>query len=400
MTEKLSYHDLEKKIRKLEEEVNQIRDQKSILQISQDVLNPQRKRAKEEKADKLRTAYLANLSQEIRTPLNAITGYSQLINKPGISIYKIKDHVSKINRNNKILYNLIDGIVDCAKFSIEQNQIIKFQNELIEIHRNLVTQQIDVIAKQALKITDSIHYASIIQSAILPPEAWIKQIIPDFFILFKPRDIVSGDFYWVNKKNNKIVIAVVDCTGHGVPGSLMSMLGVALLNEIVIKNGITKPDEILNQLRDNVIKSLHQTGRPGEAHDGMDITLCVLDEKKNILEFSGAFNPLFILRSDEIFEMKADKMPIGIHIKGVFPFIKHETELKKGDILYLFTDGYLDQFGGKHDKKFTTKRFKQLLTDIHKRPMEDQKGILNTTINKWRSNREQLDDILIMGIKV
>ena len=394
------YDDLEEKIGKLLEEVTKLRNQKSILQGIQDVYDPHQHKKKEERADQLRTEYLSKLSQEIRTPLNAIAGYSKLIDKPHTEVNKIKKYSSSINKNSKILFNLIEGIIEIAKYKVEQNRIIKYQNDLIDIHRNLVTQQRDKISSQTENITDSIRYASLIQSAILPPKDRMEQIISDFFILFKPSEIVSGDFFWIEEKSGKVFIAVVDCTGHGVPGALMSMLGVALLNEIIIKNDIQRPDEILYQLRESIIKYLHQTGKPGETQDGMDIALCVINEKRNLLEFSGAFNPLYISKPGEIIEIKGDRMPIGIHLKGQVPFTRHEVEIKKSDILYLFTDGYIDQFGGDNDKKFTTTRFKKLLSDISNEPMEKQKEILDQTIIDWIDREEQTDDILVMGIKI
>jgi serine phosphatase RsbU (regulator of sigma subunit) len=381
MTEYPSYDELEAQITKLLEDVNRLRNQKSILQGIPESYDPQDYKEKEKKADKLRTEYLSKISQEIRKD-------------------KIKQYASSINRNSKILFNLLEGIIDITKYKVEQNKIIKYQNDLIEIHRNLVTQQRDKISSQTEKITDSIRYASLIQSAILPPENRMKQIISDYFILFKPSEIVSGDFFWVEEKGDQLFLCVADCTGHGVPGALMSMLGVALLNEIIIKNEVNKSDEILNQLRESVILYLHQTGKPGETQDGMDLALCVIDRKSKSLEFSGAFNPLYISRGGEITEIKGDRMPIGIHMKHQMPFTRHKANIMKDDILYLFSDGYIDQFGGMNDKKFSAKRFKELLEGIHNEPMERQKEILDETMTNWRDKEEQIDDILVMGIKI
>jgi serine phosphatase RsbU (regulator of sigma subunit) len=400
MTEHSSYDDLEGRIQKLLEEVKSLRDQKSILQGVQDAFDPLLFKEKEEKADKLRTEYLSKLSHEIRTPLSAIAGYSKLIDSPTIDEGKRENYASNINKNSKILFNLIDDIIDIAKYKVEQNRIIKYQNDLIEIHRSLVTHQRDKITSQAEKITDSIRYASLIQSAILPPKDKLDQYITDFFILFRPTDIVSGDFFWINEKDENIYLSVADCTGHGVPGALMSMLGVALLNEIIIKDEIKKPDEILNQLRENLMNSLHQTGKPGEAKDGMDIAICVINKKRNMLEFAGAFNPMYVSRAGEIIEIKGDRMPIGIHMNAHMPFTRHEVKLKKSDIIYLFSDGYLDQFGGAKDKKFSATQFKKLLAEISHESMEKQKEILDKTINDWMDDEEQIDDILVMGIKI
>ena len=203
---------------------------------------------------------------------------------------------------------------------------------------------------QQKEIEDSIRYASRIQSAVIPTEKDCLDIFPECFIFFKPLNIVSGDFYWISRPGNKIIFAAADCTGHGVPGAFMSMLGVAFLNEIVNRDLFTEPDIILNNLRDRVIQALQSKGVPGEASDGMDIALVSIDSKKNRLDYSGAYNPLIMIRNNEIREIRGDRMPIGIYEKMV-PFTKHEIQIEKGDIFYLASDGYEDQFGGPHGKK-------------------------------------------------
>ena len=257
-----------------------------------------------------------------------------------------------------------------------------------------------LLAYQKKQITDSIEYASRIQTAILPPGDYISKIIPEHFILYKPRDIVSGDFYWITHKDGKIVIAAVDCTGHGVPGAFMSMLGFAFLNEIVNKETELKANSILNQLRDYVKASLHQTGKEGEAKDGMDIALCIIDPDNFKMQYSGAYNPLYLIRNQEFISLKADRMPIGIHIIEKGSFTNHEIDIQKGDIVYIFTDGYIDQFGGPKSRKFKLKPFKELLISIKDKPMSEQKEILETEFAKWKGNHEQIDDVLVMGIKI
>ena len=257
-----------------------------------------------------------------------------------------------------------------------------------------------LLAYQKKQITDSIEYASRIQTAILPPGDYISKIIPDHFILYKPRDIVSGDFYWITHKDNKIVMAAVDCTGHGVPGAFMSMLGFAFLNEIVNKETELKASSILNQLRDYVKASLHQTGKEGEAKDGMDIALCVIDLDNLKMQYSGAYNPLYLIRNKEFISFKADRMPIGIHIIEKESFTNHEIEIQKGDIIYIFTDGYIDQFGGSNSRKFKLAPFKDLLISIKEKPMKEQKQILEQKFSDWRGSHEQIDDVLVMGIKI
>lgn len=282
-----------------------------------------------------------------------------------------------------------------------KNKEILAQKEEIETQRDEIEIQRDTLAKQKQEITDSIHYASRIQAAVLPPQEFINKILPhNYFILYKPRDIVSGDFFWISQKENKTVITVADCTGHGVPGAFMSMLGISFLNEIVNANNVLDANMILNELRDHVIKALHQTGESGENKDGMDIALCVIDFDRKKLQFSGAYNPLYLIRNKELLHFKADKMPIGIYFKGDQSFTNQEIEFQKGDTIYVFSDGYVDQFGGEKNSKFKSKQFKELLVNIQIKSMTEQKEILDQTIEKWKGENEQIDDILVMGIKL
>ncbi len=257
-----------------------------------------------------------------------------------------------------------------------------------------------LLSKQNKEITDSILYAERIQQAVLPTRKLFVSLIPDYFILFKPRDIVSGDFYWMAKHKNSIVITAADCTGHGVPGAFMSMLGLTFLNEIVSNAETLEADLILNDLRDNVINSLRQDDPNMETRDGMDMSLCVINLDTLGLQYAGAYNPLIHIRNNELFELKADKMPIGRHIRKNKPFTKKEIQLKKGDKLYLYSDGYTDQFGGEKGRKFQSKNFKQLLLEISNNPMDKQKELLNQTLTEWQGELEQLDDILVIGLTV
>ncbi|MBI9054802.1 MAG: tetratricopeptide repeat protein [Bacteroidales bacterium] len=267
-----------------------------------------------------------------------------------------------------------------------QNKIIRGANKLL--------------AYQKKQITDSIEYASRIQTAMLPPGDYISKIIPEHFIVYKPRDIVSGDFYWITHKEGKIVIAVVDCTGHGVPGAFMSMLGFAFLNEIVNKEKELKANIILNQLRDYVKASLHQTGKEDEAKDGMDIALCIIDPDELKMQFSGAYNPLYLIKNNEMISIKADRMPIGIHVFEKDSFTNHEMSIQKGDIIYMFTDGYIDQFGGPKTQKFRIAPFRNLLISNRDKSMKQQKEILEKNFEDWKGNHDQIDDVLVMGIKI
>jgi serine phosphatase RsbU (regulator of sigma subunit) len=300
-------------------------------------------------------------------------------------------------------------------FDIQQkNEEILAQRDEIQAQRDQVVNQRDTIATQQKKITDSILYASRIQNAVLPPEESFIHLIPEHFVLFKPRDIVSGDFYWVHQQESRIYLAVADCTGHGVPGAFMSMMGVAFLNEIITKHQNPSAGEILNYLRNNVIRSLHQTGKSGEQKDGMDISLCIIDKNSNQIEFAGANNPLYIVKSEklkdksedllafdfQLLEIKGDKMPIGIYASEEKSFTTKNYSVNSGDMLYLFTDGYADQFGGTSGKKFMYSKLKQLFIEIKDKPVSQQKNILEHTIEIWMADHEQIDDILVIGVRI
>ena len=215
-----------------------------------------------------------------------------------------------------------------------------------------------------------------------------------------PKDIVSGDFYWGIRKKGYQIIVAADCTGHGVPGAFMSMLGSAFLNEIIANIDDFKAADILNQLRQEVINALKQKGEEGEARDGMDIALCVINPDRSEISFAGANNPLYLVRDGALTKILGDRMPIGIHHAPYTPFNNRVLKIKKGDNLYLFSDGYADQFGGTKGKKFMYKPFQELIREISGETMERQKELLGDEFVKWKGNYEQVDDVLVMGIKV
>jgi tetratricopeptide (TPR) repeat protein len=276
----------------------------------------------------------------------------------------------------------------------------KKANVLLAQQNDQITKQRDQIFQQKKEITDSIHYASRIQRAVLPSPKMLEDYGLQYFILYKPRDIVSGDFYWMHQKEEKVLIAAADCTGHGVPGAFMSMLGMAFLNEIVTKGDFNNAAQILDQLRNLVVKSLHQSGKMEETKDGMDISLCMIDKENAVAQFAGAFNSMYLIRGTELIEGPADRMPVGFHDKLHVPFTNTILELQKGDSLYIFSDGYIDQFGGENGKKFMAKKFKQLLLGLQEEPMETQKEILDRTITEWRGELDQVDDIMVIGLRV
>jgi serine phosphatase RsbU (regulator of sigma subunit) len=247
---------------------------------------------------------------------------------------------------------------------------------------------------------DSIIYAKKIQDAILPMHAKLKQWLVESFIFHIPRDIVSGDFYWYKRLGDKIFIACVDCTGHGVPGAFMSMIGTILLDDIIEKKGNTEADEILNQLHLGVVNALKQNKRSKASQDGMDLALCVIDKEQNKLQFAGAFRPLIHIRDNQLHRIKSDAAPIG-GFRGEAPhFTKHCIEMRKGDVFYIYTDGYADQFGGENNKKYMTKRFREFLFSIHGLNCDDQKTRLKEEYERWKGENEQVDDVLVIGFRV
>ena len=280
----------------------------------------------------------------------------------------------------------------------ERTRELEDANAEIEAQRDLATNQRDQIGAQKKEITDSIYYAERIQRSLLPQAAFLKKLLPEHFILFKPRDIVSGDFYWVNEKSGKVYISAADCTGHGVPGAFMSMLGISFMNEIVSKKEETGPEEILNQLRKYIIKALKQEGQDGEGKDGMDMSILVFDKEQKTLCFAGANNPLYFIREGNLQEIKADKMPVGIHEK-MNSFTRHTFDIQRGDTFYIFSDGYADQFGGAKAKKFMYSNFKQLLVTIQTKSMREQGKILEDTLESWKGDVEQIDDIIVIGLR-
>jgi len=282
----------------------------------------------------------------------------------------------------------------------EKNEEISAQRDEIESQRDLVVTQRDRIETQSQKITDSITYAQRIQQAVLPSGNAIEDILGDHFILFKPKDIVSGDFYWATRSNEHLFVAVADCTGHGVPGAFMSMLGITLLNEIVRRKENFNAAEVLDRLRELMIEALKQKGIIGEQKDGMDMAFCILNIQTNMLQYAGANISLNIVSVNrELTVVGADKQPVAIFVK-MKPFTNHDIPLLKGDCIYLASDGFKDQFGGPQGKKYMVKRFSELLMSIAEKPMEEQRQLLDHTFESWRGDQEQVDDLTILGVRV
>lgn len=284
-------------------------------------------------------------------------------------------------------------------------ELYQHQEEIQAIADNLqvaneeITKKKNQIEKSHKNTQSSINYASRIQTAMMPKQQIFNRYFEDSFIYYKPRDIVSGDFFWAKETDTHFLFAVSDCTGHGVPGAFVSMLGISQLNDITMRSDISSPSKALDELRKRIKSVLGQTGRVGQQKDGMDIALCSYHLESSTLEFAGARNPLYLIRDGELTIYKADKMPVGVFIKEK-PFTNNKLQVQKGDMLYVFSDGYYDQFGGEKNEKFMVKRFRELLLSITKENLEIQQKIIDDTFSKWQGELSQLDDVLILGIRV
>ncbi len=359
---------------------------------------------------KIRAKFERKFEQKLKPYLIQINDLQAEIKRLNFLIEQYK------NQNKKSLEPL-----DLTKANIDINELIaekqrleqekqslkektkKLWEQSLAIHRE--KDRIDAmrreIEKRHKEVTDSINYASRIQTALLPGEQEFAKIFKEYFILWKPREIVSGDFYWLNRFKNRIFLVAADCTGHGVPGAFMSLLGISFLNEIINSNPYLQANEILEILRQKVINSLGETEDTKRPKDGMDMALIIIDANKNTLQYSGANNPAYIVRNQDIIELKPVRAPIGYYLVEK-KFKNIDLELQPNDVIYLFSDGYFDQFGGPDGKtKFTRKRFKQLLIEMNKRqlPLEDQKLVLWEVLKEWKKDTRQIDDILVIGVK-
>lgn len=309
-----------------------------------------------------------------------------------------KDAITKEEKNKQkiIIYATAAGLGVVLLFLF----LLFKRFKVTQKQKNIIQKQKHLVDEKQKEILDSIHYAKRIQMAMLTSEEYISQHFKaEYFIFFQPKDVVSGDFYWATSQHNKFYIATSDCTGHGVPGAFMSLLNISFLNENVIERKIDKPSDILNEQRKEIIKSLNPKGNEN-SKDGMDCVLTAFDLQNNKVEFAAANNPVWLVRNNKLVEYKPDKMPVGKYEEGAKEFTSQSIDLQKGDIIYTFTDGYADQFGGDKGKKFKYKQLKEVLLANAHHSMLDQKEILSKIINKWKGSNEQVDDILVIGVRV
>ncbi|HZY25843.1 MAG TPA: YfiR/HmsC family protein [Bacteroidales bacterium] len=354
---------------------------------------------------------LANQKAKISIQLTRIDGQLKRISEQDS---KIKVQLEAIEKQKLVLYFVLLALllVSFLGYYIyrgykikkeanikleEKNRTISLQKDEIEKQRDLAAAQRDQIGYQKRHIEDSIMYAKRIQTALIPSLELFSDKL-EHFVLYKPLAIVSGDFYWVSTQSNPQVIISADCTGHGVPGAFMSMLGVTLLNEIINGKHIIEPDQIIENLRQGIIKSLKQVAAEDSIKDGMDIAVCVVDFDKNILWYAGANNPLYLVRGGELIHYRADKMPVAIHYK-MEAFTLNKIELQKGDAFYIFSDGFADQFGGPKQKKFMSNQLREILVAMAGMPMLKQGERLNEIFEEWRGDGPQIDDVTIIGVR-
>ncbi|MBO7141705.1 MAG: SpoIIE family protein phosphatase [Bacteroidales bacterium] len=280
---------------------------------------------------------------------------------------------------------------------------IKRINAELQRQKNEIEQQKNLIEQKNCEITDSINYARKIQDNILLPESKLKQWLPQMFVYFKPKDIVSGDFYWFSKFENKYVITAIDCTGHGVPGAFLSMVGNTLLHEIVNIKHVFKPDVILTMLHTGIRLALNQSNEDSDSEDGMDMSLCTVDAKLHRFQFAGAKNNLYVVQGDKLKILKANYYSIGgrqLRPDMQIEFTCYDFMYDDNTSIYMFSDGYLDQFGGDDNEKFNTQRFREMILNNRNLPMEQQKAVLAETMDKWKGDRQQIDDFLVLGVKL
>jgi len=338
---------------------------------------------------------------EMTTALNRVISGLESTKDFAISVGagKFDAHYEPLSDEDSLGKTLIKMRDDLAENErVLEQKVVERTAEVVEKQKEVELQN-EKISELYEEVTDSIKYAKGLQEAILPPDEFVEKVMPDSFVLYKPKDIVSGDFYWIEEKKDKVYFAAVDCTGHGVPGAFMSIVGYNALNEALRTND--DPGGILDALNKGISKTLHNNAMGSTTKDGMDLALCCYDKKTKQLEYAGAYNPLYLIRDGEIEQLKADKFAIGSYYEDkTKKYTNHVIQLQEKDYIYVFSDGYADQFGGPKGKKFMYKRFRDYLLTLNGKSMNAQRDFLNNTIEHWRGPLEQVDDILVIGMHV
>ncbi|MBL7962818.1 MAG: SpoIIE family protein phosphatase [Flavobacteriales bacterium] len=368
-------------------------------------------------------------------PVHRLRGVLATLGRGAFPEREIEVRNDEIGEMSKALNGLVEGLRRTTEFShavaagdftseyrplseedVLGHALLKMRDELGERERVLeqkvrerteeVVRQKEEVERQSRKVvelyknvTDSIRYAKRLQESILPPERRIRELLPESFVLYRPKDIVSGDFYWVDHEGGKTLFAAVDCTGHGVPGAFMSLVGHNGINRAVKEQGSTSPAEVLKRLNNIAFEALHKDRDQFLVRDGMDMAFCALDPSTRVLEYAGANCPLYLIRNGDLLQFEPNKLSVGGAELSAQQIIEHRIQLEPGDAVYIFSDGYADQFGGPKGKKFLYRRFRDLLLRIHASPMDRQKGLLQEALGEWKGAHEQVDDILVMGMR-
>jgi tetratricopeptide (TPR) repeat protein len=336
---------------------------------------------------------------EMQTKYESEKKDKELIKKDAELLKQQLEAKQKLRERNTFLIGFI-AMALCAGFIFRSWRLTRKQKNIIEQQKKEVEFQKHIVDEKNKDISDSVSYAKRIQSSFLTSETYIKRHLPEYFILYKPRDVVSGDFYWVHQQDDYVYFCVADCTGHGIPGAFMSLIGMSVLNEIIFAKQIKDTNSILDKLRHIVILAVNPEGSNEVAKDGMDLFLGRLNLKTKELQYSAANNSFYIYKKGELMKCKPDKMPVGSYGEFEKPFTQHKIQLETGDFVYASTDGFLDQFGGEKGKKLMAKRFEEHLLSIVNAPLNEQKTLLEKEFNIWKGKLEQVDDVCVFGLKI
>ena len=353
---------------------------------------------------KEKTKSLYEINQKFKKAIIQNSNITTKLHQQKLEMTKQKEEIEVKNTELELAFKEISN----------KNKELEQKNEEIQSQSDEIVAQKNIIESRNRDITDSINYAHRIQSALFQSEDYIQSYVKNAFVLFQPKEIIGGDLYWFEEfptmkykqlsgkdDSKKLIIAAIDCTGHGVPGALMSIVARDLLDKAINKKGYIIPSDIINDMHQGIIQTLRKNTQTAHVSDGMDMTICTIDKQTYMMQFSGAINPVCIVRNGEVFELRGDRFSVGTYFKDkTLQFTNHKFQLEKGDSIYLFTDGYSDQFGGDELKKFKYKNFKSLLIDINDKPFDIQKKILIERFNKWKNNVEQIDDVLVIGLKI
>lgn len=397
--------EIEKQKGLITEQLDKIKiQQNNLANLNSNVLAKQEELLKQQEKLEEEKQNLIAIQEEYAEIEKALKIKEILVKKQGVTIdeqgNEIITKADKIEEQKGIIWLSVIFLIIVSILGILAYRSYRLKNKaniLISQQKEEIVEQHEVLEEQHREITDSINYAKRIQDAILPPLKLVRGYMPDSFILYQPKDIVAGDFYWMEGINNLIIFAAADCTGHGVPGAMVSVVCHNAMNRAVREFMLVEPHEILDKTRDIVVETFEKSNE--DVRDGMDIALCTINTETNKLSFAGANNGLYFIRNGELSQFKPDKQPIGKFDKAK-PFTKHTMDLEKGDVIYTFSDGYADQFGGPKGKKFMYKPFRELLLSIHKKPMDEQHDLLLNAFEDWKGKMEQIDDVCVIGVRI